>query len=77
MGPEHLHRLRVLGAEEKAVILGVFATEESPAGVGNDGNSLAVPDPVGGGEEVYEETFLTLENFVELAMKRLAGGVGR
>lgn len=77
MGPGHLHRIKALGGEEKAVLLGAFATEESPDGVGAKGVLLAVPDPFGGDDDVYEETYLTLEKYVELAMKRLAGGVGR
>jgi protein-tyrosine-phosphatase len=77
MGPGHLRRLKTLGGEEKAVLLGAFATEAGPDGVGTDGKPLAVPDPFGGDDEVYEETYLTLEKYVKLAIERLAGGVGR
>ena len=76
MGPGHLHRLGELGGEGNAVLLGTFATEGNPDPGGPPGNGLAVPDPFGGDDEVYEQTFLTLEKYVELAMKRLARGAG-
>ena len=75
MGPGHLFRLRELGGEEKAVLLGAFATVGMEERTGAEPNHLAVPDPFGGDAEVYEQTFLTLERYVTLAMKRLAGGV--
>jgi protein-tyrosine-phosphatase len=76
MGSGHLLGLEALGAESKAVLLGAFATEEGLDGVGPEGIPPEVPDPFGGDDAVYEETYLTLENYVELAMKRLAGKVG-
>ncbi len=76
MGPGHLHRLRARGGGEKATLLGAFASGEGPDGMGGDGDHLAGPDPFGGDDEVYERTFQTLEKFVKLAMKRLAGEVG-
>ncbi len=77
MSPGHLYGLRALGAEDKAFLLGAFATDEELDGIDGDGDHLAVPDPFGGPDEVYEETLLTLEKYVELAMKRLVGGSGR
>ena len=68
MGPGHLHRLEVLGSGEKAILLGAFANEESPDGIGAGGNHLAVPDPFGGDDELYERTFLTLEKYVDPRM---------
>ena len=77
MSPDHLFGLKALGAECKAFLLGAFATDEELDGIDGDGDHLAVPDPFGGPDEVYEETFFTLEKYVELAMKRLVGGSGR
>ena len=71
MGPGHLHQLEMLGAGGKAVLLGVFAREEGSSGKEIDDTDLAVPDPFGGDDTVYEETFQTLELYVESAMKRL------
>ena len=71
MGPGHLHQLEMLGAKEKAVLLGVFAGKDIPTGNEIDENDMAVPDPFGGTDAVYEETFRTLEKYVESAMKRL------
>ncbi|MFH1762919.1 MAG: hypothetical protein ABIF09_01890 [Gemmatimonadota bacterium] len=76
MGSGHLLRLEELGAEKKAVLLGAFATEEESDGIDTGGVLLEVPDPFGGSDAVYEETYRTLEKYVELAMKRLAGKVG-
>jgi protein-tyrosine-phosphatase len=76
MAPGHLLRLKELGGEEKAVLLGAFATGGTGERTGAEPDHLAVPDPFGGDAEVYEQTFLTLEKYVTLAMKRLAGGVG-
>lgn len=67
MGPTHLHRVREMGGEGKSALLGAFARpEQGPE------NHLAVPDPFGETEEVYEETFQTLEIYVGLALGRLA-----
>jgi len=71
MGPGHLHQLKMLGASEKAVLLGAFASGNGPTGKDIDENDMAVPDPFGGDDAVYEETFRTLESYVESAMKRL------
>jgi protein-tyrosine-phosphatase len=75
MGPGHLFRLKELGGEEKAVLLGAYATGGMGERAGAESDHLAVPDPFGGGAEVYEQTFLILERYVTLAMKRLAGEV--
>jgi protein-tyrosine-phosphatase len=75
MSPGHLDTVARLGGREKAALLGSFAAGESQGG-GDDGRGVAVPDPFGGDDEVYEETFLTLEKFVELALRRLAGEKG-
>jgi len=69
MSPSHLNSVRELGGGEKAALLGAFAREENP---GDEGNTLSVPDPFGGDDEVYEATFRTLEELVERALERLA-----
>ena len=71
MGPSHLHRIRALGGGEKAALLGAYA--QGMEGSEDGGTHLAVPDPFGGNDLVYEETFETLEHYVENVLKRLAG----
>jgi protein-tyrosine-phosphatase len=73
MGPGHLHQVGSLGGAEKAVLLGAFAIGQGLGSVGSQRNELAVPDPFGGDDELYEETFKILETYVDLAMRRLAG----
>lgn len=86
MAPAHLHRVLELGGGSRADLLGAFAA-------GGEGTSdasalgeehLSVPDPFGGDDGIYEETFKTLERYVNLAMERMAKdlthpreGVGR
>lgn len=76
MGPGHLHQVFFLGGGDKAVLLGEFALGEGTREDQGGGMEMAVPDPFGGGDEEYEETYLTLEKYVNLAMKRLAEGMG-
>jgi protein-tyrosine-phosphatase len=38
---------------------------------------LAVPDPFGGDETVYEETYRTLERYVRSALNRMRKEMGR
>ena len=71
MGPGHLHQLKLLGGDERAILLGAFASEDLFEGEGVDENDLAVPDPFGGDDAVYEETFKILEKYVVSAMNRL------
>lgn len=66
MGPAHLLRVLELGGDGKSVLLGAFSQ-----GL-DDGLEPAVPDPFGGGDEVYEATFLTLEAMVTAALDRLS-----
>jgi protein-tyrosine-phosphatase len=76
MGPGHLHQVWVFGGKEKAVLLGAFAAGEGSEAPGGGGTHLAIPDPFGGDDRQYERTYQTLKRYVELAMKRLAEGVG-
>ncbi len=63
----HLRKVRLLGGGAKSSLLGAFGLGE----VGGSGPSI--PDPFGGDEEVYEETFQVLERHVRQALKRLRG----
>jgi protein-tyrosine-phosphatase len=67
MGPSHLVRVRELGGDGKSALLGAYA------GGSDDAEGAAVPDPYGGGDEVYEATFRTLEAMVRAVLERLAG----
>jgi protein-tyrosine phosphatase len=65
MGPGHLSAVRHLGGEEKVQTLGDFVA-------GGAGRGDAVPDPFGGPEEIYEETYGALRRLVSGALDRLA-----
>ncbi len=69
MGPSHVDRVRALGGGGKGTLLGVFARggDEGDGG----GGRLAVPDPFGGDEATYEETYQTLERYLALALERI------
>ncbi len=64
MGPSHLDAVAQLGGGERADLVTAFAGGETPG--------TPVPDPIGMGEEVYEETFRTLREAVAAALDRLA-----
>jgi protein-tyrosine-phosphatase len=70
-----LRRVVELGAGSKARLLGAFA--EGREGEEVAASRLAVPDPFGGDDEVYEETYRTLEELVEQALRRLAEDGGQ
>lgn len=72
MGPAHLIKAVELGGEGKSHLLGEFA-----GGSERGATDLSVPDPYGGGDEIYEATFRTLQDYVTRALGRLAGGKGR
>jgi protein-tyrosine-phosphatase len=76
MGPGHLHRVQLLGGDGKVFLLGSAARE----GGGGEGIStdldLAIPDPFGGDDALYEETFRTLNRYLELFIKRLVAESG-
>ena len=67
MGPSHLMRALEMGGEGKSQLLGVFAL-----GRGTEDGDLAVPDPYGGDDDLYEATFQTLDRYVSQALRRLA-----
>ena len=76
MGLGHLHRIEMLGGGEKMSLLAAFAGGEGFQAGRGEGEAMGVPDPFGGDDEVYEETFRTLEKYVELTMDKLSGEVG-
>ena len=69
MGPGHLRVVENLGGEGKADLLGSFA-QGSPAA--EAGEAWGIPDPFGGNEHVYEATFLAIERYLKMVLKRLA-----
>lgn len=66
MGEGHLHRIDEFGAAERAAIITDFAHGE-----GGDAGSYGVPDPIGGPDAEYLETFRVLETLIEKALARL------
>jgi protein-tyrosine-phosphatase len=64
MGPGHVAELRRLGVGERATTLGDFVA-------GAEGAGPAVPDPFGGSEAVYADTFEELQELVSAALDRL------
>jgi len=70
MSPSHLARAVELGAGDRAALLTAFAAGEPEApGAG------AIPDPVGGPDEEYAETYRRLDELVEKVMDRIAAVV--
>lgn len=67
MSPAHLGPLEMLGAGHKASLLTDFAAAVNP-----DGVPESVPDPFGGADEEYEDTYVLLERLVGRALQRLA-----
>lgn len=65
MGPSHLARVLDLGGEGKSAMLGAYALGAEPA------LEPAVPDPFGGDDTMYEDTFLTLQEMVGAVLDRL------
>jgi protein-tyrosine-phosphatase len=66
MTPGHLMRVVELGGGGSAALLTSFA-----AGEDGEDEAGAVPDPFGGPEDVYEETYRRLESLVERVLSRL------
>ena len=72
MTPSHLHQVHLLGGQSKAELLGSYAAvAENADGREAGGVPPSVPDPFGGDDQVYEETFLALEGHVHAAVERL------
>jgi protein-tyrosine-phosphatase len=67
MSPGHLRRVEELGAGERAALVDAFAHPEGGEGRGGAG----VPDPFGGDDEAYEDTYQSLAGLVRDALDRL------
>ena len=67
MSPSHLVRLAQLGGAGKAALLDAFAHGDE----GGEDVGSGVPDPFGGDDDTYEETYRTLEELVAKALRRL------
>jgi protein-tyrosine-phosphatase len=66
MSTDHLMRVIELGGGERAALL------TSYAGGHPDGfPATSIPDPIGGPDEEYDETFQLLEKMIERALERL------
>lgn len=64
MSGAHLLRVGELGGGDRAALLTAYAGGEGlPHG--------SIPDPIGGPDEEYEETFVRLEELIENVVKRL------
>lgn len=66
MSPMHLMRVIELGGGDRAALLTSYA-----GGTPDEPRADLVPDPIGGSDEEYEETFLLLRELVERMMSRL------
>ncbi|MBM4185352.1 MAG: low molecular weight protein arginine phosphatase [Gemmatimonadetes bacterium] len=66
MSPSHLMRLVELGAGERAALLTSYA-----GGHPDDPREVAIPDPIGGPDEEYEQTFQLLERLIDRVLTRL------
>lgn len=68
MSRGHLDRVEELGGVDRAHLLTTFARggEDPEEGVEED-----VPDPFGGGDEIYGETLAALQELVEASLRRL------
>lgn len=65
MSPGHLMRVVELGAGDRAALLTSYAG-------GAEGGSMGIPDPIGGPDEEYLETFRMLDRLIGRAVERLA-----
>jgi len=72
MSPSHLVRVSELGGGGHASLLTAYAEGlEVAAGAG------AIPDPIGGSDEEYAETYERLEGLIDKVLDRLGAGAGR
>lgn len=67
MTSSHRDAARAVGGEGKTALLGAFAA----GGEDGNGGQWGVPDPFGGDEAAYRETFRSLETMVHRALDRL------
>ena len=69
MSPGHLSRVSEFARGENTALITSFA------GPSDGGGAESVPDPVGGSDEHYVETFELLEQLIAQAVQRLESGV--
>lgn len=62
----HLMRVAELGAGERAAVITSFA-----AGADDATDLAGVPDPIGGPDEEYEETFQVLDDLIRRSLDRI------
>src|SRR5688572_32922373 len=72
MSPSHLMTLVELGVGDRAALL-----TSDAGGHPTDAREVSIPDPVGGSDEEYEETFRLLEQLIERVLARLEPAVSR
>jgi len=72
MSPSHLMSLVELGVGERAALLTSYA-----GGHPTDAREVSIPDPVGGPDEEYEDTFVLLEKLIERVLARLEPAITR
>jgi protein-tyrosine-phosphatase len=66
MSPDHLMRVVEVGGGERAALL------TSYAGGHPDGfPSTSIPDPIGGSDEEYQQTFTLLRDLIDRVLERL------
>jgi protein-tyrosine-phosphatase len=66
MSTDHLLSVIELGGSERAALLSSYAGGH-PAGF----PATSVPDPIGGPDEEYEETYRLLQEMIERTLERL------
>lgn len=65
MGASHLMRVTELGAGERAALITSFARG------GDSRDGVGIPDPIGGPDEEYAQTFDVLDELVGMALERI------
>jgi protein-tyrosine-phosphatase len=66
MSPSHLMRVIELGAGDRAALVSSYA-----GGLDDPASGVAIPDPIGGPDEEYMETFRTLDELIGRVLERL------
>lgn len=72
MSPSHLVRVTELGGGGHAALLTAYAEGLEVAAA-----SESIPDPIGGSDEEYAETYERLEGLIDKVLDRLRSGAGR
>lgn len=71
MSPTHLERVRELGGGDRAALLASYAGTTGPREPGS------VPDPIGGTDDEYRETYDHIDDLIEALLDRLERGRAR